>query len=116
MRGVYFPWHCCCRALACLLLIPHPRAVTEIVYYTGAVGVVFDKSLFDAKPNAKPSQRFFFGHDNDIECINIHPNRKFVATGQQKATGPHTVPYVCIWDLNTCNQLQKLDHGSNERA
>lgn len=84
-----------------------------MVYYTGAVGVVFNRALFDAK---QPSQRFFFGHDNDIECINIHPNRQYVATGQQKATGPHNVPYVCIWDLQTCNQLQKLDHCSNERA
>lgn len=87
--------------------------MTEIVYYTGSVGVVFNKELFDKK---KPSQRFFFGHDNDIECINIHPNRRFVVTGQQKATGPHNVPYACIWDLNTCNQLQKLDHDIKERA
>ncbi len=29
-----------------------------MVFYTGAVGIVFNRELFDA---GKPSQRFFFG-------------------------------------------------------
>lgn len=42
-------------------------------------------------------QRFFFGHDNDIQCLTLHPNRRFVATGQQTATFGR--PYTCIWDI-----------------
>ncbi len=87
--------------------------LTEVVYYTGAVGVVFNKQLWE---QGKPSQRFFFGHDNDIMCLAIHPNRRFVATGQQKATGSANKPFVCIWDVITCNLLQKLDHDPKERS
>lgn len=46
---------------------------TEFAYYTGSVGVVFDKEKFDA---GLPCQRFFFGHNNDIQCLAMHPNRK----------------------------------------
>jgi hypothetical protein len=52
----------------------------EVVYYTAALGVVFSKEHWRAK---QPSQRFFFGHDNDIQCLNVHPNRRFVVSGQQ---------------------------------
>eukprot|EP00798_Chlamydomonas_sp_ICE-L_P017096 gene17096-23393_t len=86
---------------------------TEIIYYTGMVGVVLNKELW---LQGKPSQRFFHGHDNDIECIALHPGRRFVATGQQKATGPKNVPFVCIWDADTGNQLQRLPHGEKERG
>ena len=89
------------------------RTLTEVVYYTGAVGVVFNKEKWEKK---RPSQRFFFGHDNDIMCLALHPNRRFVATGQQKNTGPNALPYVCIWDVDTCNMLQKLDHDRSERS
>jgi microtubule-associated protein-like 5 len=37
------------------------------------VGIVFDKELFD---KGQPCQRFFFGHDNDIQFLTIHPSRK----------------------------------------
>ena len=85
----------------------------EIAYFTGAVGVVMNKGLWKSK---KPSQRYFFGHSNDIECMAMHPNRRFAATGQQKQTGPDEVPFVCIWDVNTCNMLQRLNHAKEERA
>lgn len=48
-------------------------------------------------------------------CLHLTLHR-FVATGQQKATGPDEVPYVCIWDVDTCNLMQRLDHDKNERA
>ncbi|MEW5318145.1 MAG: hypothetical protein WDW38_009391 [Sanguina aurantia] len=84
---------------------------TEMVYYSGAVGIVFDKTLWDRK---EPCQKFFFGHDNDIECLAIHPNRRFVATGQQLREG--SVPYACVWDVDTCEQLQRLDHDHADRG
>ena len=47
----------------------------EVCYYTAAVAIVYDK--FEHR------QRFFTGHDDDIKCIAMHPNRRLVATGQQ---------------------------------
>ena len=58
------------------------------VYYTAAVGIVFDRHLH--------KQYFFHGHDNDIKCAAMHPGKRIVATGQVgSTTGP---PIVCIWD------------------
>ncbi|KXZ48848.1 hypothetical protein GPECTOR_25g433 [Gonium pectorale] len=94
-------------------LRPEQAMRVEFVYYTGSVGVVLDKERFDA---GLPCQRFFFGHSNDIQCLTIHPNRKWVATGQQKCTGDKEVPYACIWDVDTCQQLQRLDHDRDERG
>lgn len=45
----------------------------EIVYTTAALGVVLNK-----KSN---TQRFFNEHDDDIVCLDIHPNKNIVATG-----------------------------------
>lgn len=42
--------------------------------------------------------------------------RKWVATGQQKNVGKANCPYVAIWDVDTCEMLQKLDHDDEERA
>lgn len=126
----------------------------EIVYYVGAVGVVMNKSAWSANreavlsaqggggkaADAAPVQKFFFGHDNDITCLALHPGRKWVATGQQakqkeawegsstsrfkgspapqggKGEPKKYPPYVCIWDVDRCEQLQRLDHGEDDGA
>lgn len=76
-----------------------------------------DKAKYD---RGEPCQRYFFGHDNDIQCIAIHPNKRWVATGQQKKADTDTElknpPYVCIWDVDNCNQIQRLDHDTRERS
>ncbi|KAG2496899.1 hypothetical protein HYH03_004906 [Edaphochlamys debaryana] len=92
---------------------PEGLKCVEFVYYTGAVGVVFNKEKFDA---GLPCQRYFFGHNNDIQCLAMHPSRRWVATGQQKCEGPTEVPYACVWDVDHCMQLQRLDHGRDERG
>jgi microtubule-associated protein-like 5 len=43
-------------------------------------------------------------------------SHRFAATGQQKATGPSSVPYVCVWDVDDCNLLQRLDHDESMRV
>ena len=80
----------------------------EVVYYTAAVGVVLDKDKLEKKQQC---QRFFFGHDDDIKCLAIHPNREWVATGQLGKR-----PFVCVWDGATCQQLQKITHPAGMRG
>lgn len=67
----------------------------EVVYYCGMVGIVASWAQNENTFGMK--QRFFFGHDNDIQCLAVHPNRRFVATGQQTST--EGKPYVCVWDI-----------------
>jgi hypothetical protein len=45
-----------------------------MVYYSAAVGIVYNKETH--------SQKFFLGHTDDIMCLAIHPERHLVATGQ----------------------------------
>ena len=80
----------------------------EVVYYTAALGVVLDK---DKLEKGKRCQRFFFGHDDDIKSLAVHPNREWVATGQ---VGKR--PFICVWDGVTMLQLQKITHPAGMRG
>ncbi|KAK3276730.1 hypothetical protein CYMTET_15224 [Cymbomonas tetramitiformis] len=72
----------------------------EVVYYTAAIGIVYDKET--------NTQRFFLGHSDDIKSLglcraevalpdgSLYPPRTLVASGQVTPVGGH--PYVCIWD------------------
>ena len=47
----------------------------DVVYYTAAVGIVYNDET--------NQQKFFLRHDDDINCLAIHPDdRDTVATGQ----------------------------------
>ena len=70
----------------------------EAVYYTAAVGVVFDA--------AAHSQRFFLGHDDDISCLTIDGSRTHAASGQVGAQ-----PLVLVWAVSSLEQLARLRHG-----
>lgn len=83
----------------------------EAVYFVAGLCVVFDKKKH---VRGETSQRYFFGHTNDIQCLNIHPNRRFAVSGQQ--TTANGRPYACIWDTETCNLIQRIDHGREDRA
>eukprot|EP00111_Clytia_hemisphaerica_P009365 TCONS_00027488-protein len=67
----------------------------EIVYFVAGVGVVYEPRY--------QKQRFFFGHDDDILSLALHPEGRLVATGQ---TGKE--PYICVWDSETCKTISIL--------
>lgn len=52
----------------------------DMVYYTAAVGIVYNKTTH--------TQKFFLGHTDDIMCLAIHPDRNLVATGQVRLARP----------------------------
>ncbi|KAL5008221.1 hypothetical protein ScPMuIL_013802 [Solemya velum] len=49
-------------------------ASKEIVYFVAGVGIVYNPR--------EHKQRFFLGHDDDILCLALHPDRTLTATGQ----------------------------------
>ena len=69
----------------------------HLVYTVAATGVVYDV--------ASNSQKFFLGHNEDILCMAMHPDRKMVATGQLDPKGAET-PFVCLWD--SCDESVPL--------
>ncbi|XP_033122529.1 echinoderm microtubule-associated protein-like 6 [Anneissia japonica] len=73
-------------------------ATKEIVFFVAGVGVVY---------NVKDhSQRFFLGHDDDIICLSLHPEKTIVATGQVGKD-----PYICIWDTYNVQTVSILKDG-----
>ncbi|PNH12713.1 Lipoxygenase y domain-containing protein 1 [Tetrabaena socialis] len=65
----------------------------RLVYYQAAVGIIYDPPSH--------TQKFFQGHDDDIRCMALHPDRFTVATGQVASSldGSYDNPFLCIWDV-----------------
>jgi len=65
----------------------------QVVYYTAALGVVFN-------PQTK-KQTFYMGHSDEISCIALHPGKQIVATGDVKSN-------VHIWNLDASGAATAL--------
>ena len=66
-------------------------APLQVLYYTSAVGVVYDA--------AENRQRFYVGHEDEISCLALHPDRDTVATGgvvRLPASPPLACPSACL--------------------
>ncbi|KAK9816488.1 hypothetical protein WJX72_000919 [[Myrmecia] bisecta] len=75
----------------------------EVAYFAAAVGIVYDMNAH--------MQRFFLGHDDDICCMDIAPNKRMVCTGQ---VGKN--PCAVVWDTKTLKELGRLAHGCGYRG
>ena len=75
----------------------------ELVYHAAGVGIVYSREGH--------SQRHFLGHDDDILCLALAPDRRTVASGQAGKD-----PAVILWDSRSMQQLQKLQHGYGARG
>ncbi|MBP3801902.1 MAG: EF-hand domain-containing protein, partial [Clostridia bacterium] len=79
----------------------------NFVYHTAAVGIVYNKE--------ENTQQIYNEHFDDITALAIHPNKKYVATGE---VGPY--PLISIWDVETCQALvhirEPLQKGINHLA
>lgn len=67
----------------------------DLIYHTAALGIVMNK-----KTN---TQKFFFGHYDDITCLTTFDN--LVATGQVGKK-----PIIAIWDCKNCNSLGTINN------
>ncbi|XP_015605282.1 echinoderm microtubule-associated protein-like CG42247 isoform X2 [Cephus cinctus] len=65
----------------------------ELLYYVAAVAV-----LYDREENA---QRHYIGHTEDITCMEVHPSRELVASGQKAGRHRKAQPHVRIWSTET---------------
>lgn len=68
----------------------------HFVYHTAALGIAMDPS--------KNTQRFHFGHKDDIMSFALHPNGNIVATGE---IGPK--PLISIWSLENMEELASFN-------
>lgn len=68
----------------------------HFVYHTAALGITMNPS--------KNTQRFFFGHKDDIMAFALHPDGKVVATGE---IGPK--PLISVWSLETMEVITSFN-------
>lgn len=61
----------------------------KIVYTTAALGVVLDKT--------SNTQEFYNDHDDDLICLDIHPNLQIAATGQMAHANNAKMVNVNVW-------------------
>ena len=73
----------------------YPMANGDLCYYSAAVGIIYDLK--------EDKQRFFTEHDDDISILTVHPNGRYVATGQVGKK-----PWIYVWDSVSMQMLAKV--------
>ncbi|KAG8514417.1 Echinoderm microtubule-associated protein-like 1, partial [Galemys pyrenaicus] len=83
----------------------------ETVYFIASVVVLYNVE--------EQLQRHYTGHNDDVKCLAVHPDRITIATGQVAGTskdGKQLPPHVRIWDSVTLNTLHVIGTGFFDRA
>ncbi|EHB04120.1 Echinoderm microtubule-associated protein-like 1 [Heterocephalus glaber] len=83
----------------------------ETVYFIASVVVLFNVE--------EQLQRHYVGHNEDVKCLAVHPDRITIATGQVAGTskdGKQLLPHVRIWDSVSLNTLHVIGKGFFDRA
>lgn len=80
----------------------------ELLYYVAAVAVMLDRD--------EESQRHYTGHTEDIMCMDVHPSRELVASGQKAGRDRKSQAHVRIWSTESLQTLyvfgmSELDTG-----
>ncbi|XP_043405307.1 echinoderm microtubule-associated protein-like 1 isoform X3 [Chelonia mydas] len=83
----------------------------ETVYFIASVVVLYNVE--------EQLQRHYTGHNDDVKCLAVHPDRITIATGQVAGTskdGKQLPPHVRVWDSVTLNTLHIIGMGFFDRA
>jgi len=80
----------------------------ELIYYVGAVAIIYNR--MDEK------QRHYRGHNEDIQCMDLHPLGEIVVSGQMGGKTPENAAHIRIWDVNTMDTLTVLGLGECDKG
>ncbi|XP_072424628.1 echinoderm microtubule-associated protein-like 1 isoform X2 [Chiloscyllium punctatum] len=83
----------------------------EIVYFIASVVVLYNVE--------EQLQRHYTGHNDDVKCLAVHPDRITIATGQVAGItkdGNQAAPHVRIWDSVSLNTLHTIGTGFFDRS
>ncbi|KAK7574062.1 hypothetical protein V9T40_011253 [Parthenolecanium corni] len=78
----------------------------EIMYYVAAVAVLYDRD--------EDAQRHYIGHTEDIQCMDLHPSRDMVASGQRAGRTRKTQAHIRIWSTESLLTLYVFGMGEFE--
>lgn len=99
----------------------------NFVYTAAALGVLLDRSHYTPVNENQNSSRakdinkqlleqsFFQGHDNDVLCLTISRDRRYIATGQAASITMKGRGSIIVWDSIQCRILCRMD-GCHQRA
>lgn len=80
----------------------------EVLYFMASVAVLYNMQ--------EGSQRHYTGHNDDIKCIALHPDKVTVASGQVAGHSASAKPHVRVWSAVDLSTLHVLGLGVFERA
>uniref|UniRef100_A0A4W3JWA5 EMAP like 1 n=1 Tax=Callorhinchus milii TaxID=7868 RepID=A0A4W3JWA5_CALMI len=83
----------------------------EIVYFIASVVVLYNVE--------EQLQRHYTGHNDDVKCLAVHPDRITIATGQVAGItkdGNQAAPHIRIWDSVSLNTMHIIGTGFFDRA
>lgn len=85
----------------------------DIIYPAAALGVKLSKERNLSDLNNKNAfslkQMYYKGHNDDILCLAISADRRFVATGQTASKTSKGKGSISIWDALECRELCRMD-------
>jgi len=90
----------------------HYNIDNNIVYPAAALGVCLNH---DISGSAGSTQTYFNGHDDDVLCLAISADRRFVATGQTASKTSKGTGKICVWDAVDCRLLSEMK-GAHKRG
>jgi hypothetical protein len=78
-------------------------------------GGAADSAAAAATSKSHYKQSYFVGHDDDILCLAISKDRRFIATGQVASKSSRGKGSVIVWDALQSRMLCRMD-GCHQRA
>uniref|UniRef100_A0A336L6C9 CSON003739 protein n=1 Tax=Culicoides sonorensis TaxID=179676 RepID=A0A336L6C9_CULSO len=75
----------------------------ELLYYVAAVAILYDRE--------EESQRHYTGHTEDIMCMEVHPSRELVGSGQRGGRDRKSQAHVRIWSTESLQTLYVFGMG-----
>ena len=78
----------------------------EPIYPAASLGVRLDRN---ATNGCAFKQTYFQGHDDDILCLTMSLDRRFVATGQTPSHASKGMGSICVWSAVDCRLLACMD-------
>ncbi|XP_055525542.1 echinoderm microtubule-associated protein-like CG42247 isoform X2 [Wyeomyia smithii] len=75
----------------------------ELLYYVAAVAILYDRE--------EEAQRHYTGHTEDITCMEVHPSRELVGSGQRGGRDRKSQAHVRIWSTESLQTLYVFGMG-----
>ncbi|XP_065077410.1 echinoderm microtubule-associated protein-like CG42247 [Ochlerotatus camptorhynchus] len=75
----------------------------ELLYYVAAVAILYDRE--------EEAQRHYTGHTEDIMCMEVHPSRELVGSGQRAGRDRKSQAHVRIWSTESLQTLYVFGMG-----